>query len=126
MLALIRAEDRKGNVVGIKEIEFDNKKQRMMQAKAFGRNAVDRGQWKTCKSRRRTEAQVYDAIQNAIRLQVLPLQPIRATPLFSEHRPALQGNAPVLAGVEHQAGVAKLQADWQAGAQDEQNENQVG
>ena len=46
--------------------------------------------------------------------------------LFSEHRPALQGNAPVLDGVEHQAGVAKLQADWQAGAQDEQNENEVG
>ena len=37
-LALLRAEDRKRNVVGIKEIEFDNKKQRMMQAKAFGRN----------------------------------------------------------------------------------------
>ena len=37
-----------------------------------------------------------------------------------------KGNAPVLAGVEHQAGVAKLQADWQAGAQDEQNENEVG
>lgn len=39
-LALLRAVDRKGNVVGIKEIEFDNKKQRMMQAKAFGRNVV--------------------------------------------------------------------------------------
>lgn len=37
-LALLRAVDRKRNVVGIKEIEFDNKKQRMMQAKAFGRN----------------------------------------------------------------------------------------
>ena len=37
-LALLRAEDRKRNVVAIKEIEFDNKKQRMMQAKAFGRN----------------------------------------------------------------------------------------
>lgn len=36
-LALLRAEDRKRNFVGIKEIEFDNKKQRMMQAKAFGR-----------------------------------------------------------------------------------------
>lgn len=36
-LALLRAEDRKRNVVGIKEIEFDNKKQRMMQAKVFGR-----------------------------------------------------------------------------------------
>nr|DAR51801.1 MAG TPA: protein of unknown function (DUF4134) [Caudoviricetes sp.] len=36
-LALLRAVDRKRNVVGIKEIEFDNKKQRMMQAKAFGR-----------------------------------------------------------------------------------------
>lgn len=32
MLALLRAEDRKRNVVGIKEIDFDNKKQRMMQA----------------------------------------------------------------------------------------------
>ena len=38
MLALLRAVDRKRNVVGIKEIEFGNKKQRMMQAKAFGRN----------------------------------------------------------------------------------------
>lgn len=38
MLALLRAEDRKRNVVGIKEIDFDNKKQRMMQAKVFGRN----------------------------------------------------------------------------------------
>ena len=37
-LALLRAVDRKRNVVGIKEIEFDNKKHRMMQAKAFGRN----------------------------------------------------------------------------------------
>lgn len=37
MIALLRAEDRKRNVVGIKEIEFDNKKQRMMQTKAFGR-----------------------------------------------------------------------------------------
>lgn len=36
-LALLRAVDRKRNVVGIKEIEFDNKKQRMMQAKVFGR-----------------------------------------------------------------------------------------
>ena len=90
-----------------------------------GRNAVDRGQRKACKPWRRTEAQVYDAWSYAIRLRVLPSQPIRATPLFPEHRQTLQGNAPVLAGVEHQAGVAKLQADWQAGAQDEPNENEV-
>lgn len=31
-----------------------------------------------------------------------------ATPLFSEHRPALQGNATVLAGTEYQAGVVIL------------------
>ena len=89
------------------------------------RNALDRGQWKACQSRRRAEAQVYDAWSYAIRLRVLPSQPIRATPLFPEHRPALQGNAPVLAGVEHQARLDKLQADWQAGAQDEPNENEV-
>ena len=73
-----------------------------------GRNALDRGQRKACKSRRRTEAQVYDAWSYAIRLRVLPSQPIRATPLFPEHRQTLQGNAPVLAGVEYQAGVVIL------------------
>lgn len=36
MLALLRAVDRKINVIGIKEIEFDDNKQRMIQAKAFG------------------------------------------------------------------------------------------
>lgn len=38
MLALLRAVDRKINVIGIKEIEFDDNKQRMIQAKAFGHN----------------------------------------------------------------------------------------
>ena len=52
--------------------------------------------------------EIHDSWSYAIRLQVLPSQPIRATPLFSEHRPALQGNAPVLAGVEYQAGVVIL------------------
>lgn len=87
---------------------------------------MDRGQRKTCQSWRRAGTQVYDAWSYAIRLQVLPSQPIRATPLFPEHRHTLQGNAPVLAGVEHQARLVKLQADWQAGAQDEPNENEVG
>lgn len=38
MLALLRAVDREINVIGIKEIEFDDNKQRMIQAKAFGHN----------------------------------------------------------------------------------------
>ena len=50
----------------------------------------------------------YDAWSYAIRLRVLPSQPIRAAPLFPEHRQTLQGNAPVLAVVEYQAGVVIL------------------
>ena len=88
-------------------------------------NAVYRGQRKACQSRRGAGAQVYDAWSYAIRLRVLPSQPIRATSILSEHRTTLQGNAPVLARIEHQARLVKLQADWQAGAQDEQNENEV-
>ena len=60
------------------------------------------------------------------------VQPIDETRLaanrespFPEHRQTLRGNAPVMAGVEHQARLAKLQADWKAGAQDEQNESEV-
>lgn len=44
---------------------------------------------------------------------------------FRNHRPALQGNASILAGTEYQARMVIVQADWQAGAQDEQNENEV-